>query len=136
MDPQFEHALLSRPTADERGRESFLAAMRRHLITDLYAGNQVAYEQRQAPRFEREHGRPPESYIEVKRVMERDPYYRAFSLLNGRRRNCCGTRSARASNASCRPSPRRRARSRRPAGRCGWIPRSRCRTMPARSISM
>jgi SAM-dependent methyltransferase len=82
MDPQFEHALLSRPTADERGRESFLAAMRRHLITDLYAGNQVAYEQRQAPRFEREHGRPPETYLEVKGVMERDPYYRAFSLLN------------------------------------------------------
>ena len=53
MDPQYQHALLSRPTADERGRESFLAAMRRFLITDLYAGNTVAWRERQAPAFAR-----------------------------------------------------------------------------------
>jgi SAM-dependent methyltransferase len=82
MDPQFQHALLSRPTADERGREGFLAAMRRHLIADLYAGNEDAYRQRQLPAFERTHGRAPETYLEVKGLMERDPYYRAFSLLN------------------------------------------------------
>jgi ubiquinone/menaquinone biosynthesis C-methylase UbiE len=82
MDPQFQHALLSRPTADERGRESFLAAMRRFLITDLYAGNTVAWRERQAPAFARRHGRAPETYLEVKGLMERDPFYRAFSLLN------------------------------------------------------
>jgi SAM-dependent methyltransferase len=82
MDPQFQHALLSRPTADERGRENFLAAMRRHLVADLYAGNAVAYRQRQLPAFEKAHGRAPQTYLEVKGLMERDPYYRAFSLLN------------------------------------------------------
>jgi len=63
MNPQYQHAVLPRPTADERGRESFLAAMRRFLIADLYAGNEVAYRRRQAPRFEQARGRPPETYL-------------------------------------------------------------------------
>jgi SAM-dependent methyltransferase len=82
MTPQAEHALLSRPNADERGRESFLAAMRRFLITDLYAGNEVAYRQRQLPAFQKAKGREPKNVREVKALMEADPYYRAFSLLN------------------------------------------------------
>jgi SAM-dependent methyltransferase len=82
MDAQFQHALLSRPSADEHGRESFIAAMRRFLVTDLYAGNEVAYKSRQLPAFVREKGRPPQSYLEVKRLMEGDFFYRAFSLLN------------------------------------------------------
>jgi SAM-dependent methyltransferase len=82
MDAQYRHALLSQPNADEQGRESFIAAMRRFLITELYAGNEVAYRERQAPEFEKANGRKPDSYLEVKRLMERDPYYRAFSLLN------------------------------------------------------
>jgi ubiquinone/menaquinone biosynthesis C-methylase UbiE len=82
MDAQYRHALLPRPTADEQGRESFIAAMRRFLITDLYSGNEVAYRRRQLPDFVDRHGRPPESYLEVRSVMHRDPIYRAFSLLN------------------------------------------------------
>jgi SAM-dependent methyltransferase len=82
MSPQFPHALLSRPTADEQGREGFLAAMRRFLITDLYNGNEIAYQRRQVPAFEKVNGRAPDSYREVKGLMESDPYYRAFSLLN------------------------------------------------------
>jgi 2-polyprenyl-3-methyl-5-hydroxy-6-metoxy-1,4-benzoquinol methylase len=82
MEPQHPHALLSRPTADERGRESFLAAMRRFLVADLYAGNEVAFRRRQVPAFEAEKGRPPESYVEVRTLMQQDPYFRAFSLLN------------------------------------------------------
>ncbi len=82
MNPQFPHALLSRPNADERGREAFLASMRKFLISDLYNGNQTAYERRQKPAFVARHGRPPESYLDVKSVMQEDPYYRAFSLLN------------------------------------------------------
>ncbi len=82
MAPQYPHALLSRPNADERGRESFIAAMRRFLIGELYDGNQVAYERRQVPAFEAEHGRPPQSYREVKALMEPDPTFRAFSVLS------------------------------------------------------
>jgi len=74
MKPQYQHALLSRPTADEAGREGFLAAMRRFLITDLYNGNEVAYRYRQVPAFERAHGRPPATHREVKGVMEGDRY--------------------------------------------------------------
>ena len=82
MDLQTPHALLSRPTADEFGRESFLAGMREFLITELYNGNEVAYRKRQVPAFAAQHGRPPETYLEVKSVMEQDPFFRAFSLLN------------------------------------------------------
>jgi SAM-dependent methyltransferase len=82
MEAQYQHALLSRPTADERGREHFIAAMRRFLITDAYAGNEVAYSERQVPNFVRDHGHAPKTYLDVKKVMEGDPYYRGFSLLN------------------------------------------------------
>jgi SAM-dependent methyltransferase len=82
MDAQFPHAMLSRPGADARGRESFLASMRRFLIGDLYAGNAVAWQQRQLPAFVAHHGHAPETYTQVKAAMGRDPYYRAFSLLN------------------------------------------------------
>ena len=82
MEAQYRHALLSRPNVDEQGREAFLAAMRRFLIADLYAGNETAYRARQVPAFTKAHGRPPETYLEVREIMERDPYYRAFSLLN------------------------------------------------------
>ena len=51
MDLQTPHALLSRPTTDELGRESFLAAMREFLITELYSGNEIAYKKRQVPAF-------------------------------------------------------------------------------------
>ncbi len=82
MIQQYQHALLSRPNPDEQGRESFLAAMRRFLICDVYSGNEVAYRRRQLPAFKKTHGREPQSYREVKGVMEGDSYYRAFSLLN------------------------------------------------------
>jgi 2-polyprenyl-3-methyl-5-hydroxy-6-metoxy-1,4-benzoquinol methylase len=82
MELQTPHALLSRPNADEFGRESFLASMREFLITELYNGNEVAYRGRVLPEFTARHGRAPESYIEVKNVMEQDRFFRAFSLLN------------------------------------------------------
>jgi SAM-dependent methyltransferase len=82
MGEQFRHALLSQPTADELGRESFLSAMRRFLIEDLYSGNEVAFRQRQVPAFVAQNGRKPATYREVKAVMQNDPFYRAFSLLN------------------------------------------------------
>jgi ubiquinone/menaquinone biosynthesis C-methylase UbiE len=82
MGDQYRHALLPQPTTDELGREGFLAAMRRFLITDLYDGNEVAFRQRQIPAFVARHGKPPQTYLEVKSVMQEDPYFRAFSLLN------------------------------------------------------
>jgi 2-polyprenyl-3-methyl-5-hydroxy-6-metoxy-1,4-benzoquinol methylase len=82
MELQTDHALLSKPTVDELGRESFLAGMRQFLITELYNGNEIAFKKRQVPEFTARHGRPPETYLEVKSVMETDPFFRAFSLLN------------------------------------------------------
>lgn len=82
MLSQTQHAVLSRPNADESGRENFLAAMRRFLITEMYSGNEVAYRERQVPAFEQREGRIPSTYREVRSLMQDDPYFRAFSLLN------------------------------------------------------
>ena len=82
MEAQYQHAVLSRPTVDEQGREAFLAAMRRFLITDVYNGNEIAYRERQLPAFVRRHGRPPKSYLEVKAVMEEELVLPGVSLLN------------------------------------------------------
>jgi SAM-dependent methyltransferase len=81
MDQQFEHAVLPRANADERGRENFIAAMRRYLINDVYPGSITAYERGQKTVFVREYGRPPTSYREVRDLMETDLYYQSFSLL-------------------------------------------------------
>jgi hypothetical protein len=51
MELQTDHALLSKPTVDELGRESFLAGMRQFLITELYNGNEIAFKKRQVPEF-------------------------------------------------------------------------------------
>jgi len=82
MEPQYPHALLSRPNADERGRESFIAAMRRFLVTQMYEGNESAYRRRHLPAFVAGHGREPRTCHEVRALMQSDPTYRAFSLLN------------------------------------------------------
>ena len=67
-----------------RGREAFLASMRK--LPDcrsVYSGNQIAYERTAEAgiRGAAWAGRRP-SYLDVKSVMQDDPYYRAFSLLN------------------------------------------------------
>jgi SAM-dependent methyltransferase len=82
VEPQYQHAILSRPSTDELGRENFIAAMRKFVTADLYPGNAIAYRERQVPAFTAKHGRPPQTYHEVKSVMQADPFFRAFSLLN------------------------------------------------------
>ncbi len=75
-----------RPTAvhDEQSRQDFVAAFRAHLATQLTPGNQAAYERRALPRFEREAGRPPADFHEVRAAMRGDPYYQFWSALQRR----------------------------------------------------
>lgn len=82
MHPQYRHGILPQTSADEQGREGFLASMRRYLTEELYGGNQVAYEKRQVPAFIEAEGRAPATYQDVRLMMQRDPFFRAFSLLN------------------------------------------------------
>jgi ubiquinone/menaquinone biosynthesis C-methylase UbiE len=82
MAAQLQHSILSRPTPDERGREAFLATMRRVILSDLYPGNQTVYQTRLKPAFAARHGRAPQSYAEVKSVMRESFYYNMFGLIN------------------------------------------------------
>lgn len=82
MRGQYEHAVLSRPTQDELGREAFLGAMREFVIADLFPGNTAVYEAVLKPQFESRTGRAPKTYLEVKELMHKDFYYNMFSLLN------------------------------------------------------
>ncbi len=82
MSTQLQHSVLSRPTQDERGREAFLATMRRVILSDLYPGNETIYKTRLKPAFAAAHGREPHSYAEVKSVMNESFYYNMFGFIN------------------------------------------------------
>jgi 2-polyprenyl-3-methyl-5-hydroxy-6-metoxy-1,4-benzoquinol methylase len=71
-------------THDEQSRQDFVAAFRAHLASRLTPGNHAAYERRAAPRFEREHGRRPVDFHEVRAAMRGDSYYQFWSAMQRR----------------------------------------------------
>ena len=69
---------------DERSRQDFVTAFRAHLAARLTPGNQAAYQRRALPRFEREQGRRPADFHEVRAAMRGDSYYQFWSALQRR----------------------------------------------------
>lgn len=82
MTFQHQHPMLPKQTHDELARENFIANMREFLVSDLYPLNKTIWHKRIKPGFEAKHGRPPKDRIEVRDTMERENFYRYFSLLN------------------------------------------------------
>lgn len=76
MRPATEH--------DEQARQDFVETFRGHLAASLVPGIGAAYERRALPRFEREHGRAPADFREVRATMVEDPYYQFWSALQRR----------------------------------------------------
>lgn len=83
-DPSRYHPLLPQATHDERARQEHVGALRRHLAARVVPGHRVVYEQRVLPQLRRELGRDPANRHEIRRVMDRDPYYRFWSALQRR----------------------------------------------------
>lgn len=81
METQRQHAVLPAATHDESARQNFVQSLKVHLATRVSPGNKTIYERRAAPRFEREHQRPPQDRHEVRSVMRHEPYYQTWSTL-------------------------------------------------------
>lgn len=81
MKPQGKHGMLPSQTLEERARHSFHVSIKETLLKEYGPGNKLVYERSAAPRFAREHNRPPENRQEVRRVMEQEPYYQLFSAI-------------------------------------------------------
>lgn len=81
METQRQHAVLPAATHDELARQNFVQSLKVHLATRVSPGNKTIYECRAAPRFEREHQRPPQDRHEVRSVMRHEPYYQTWSTL-------------------------------------------------------
>ena len=81
METQHQHAVLPAATHDESARQNFVQSLKVHLATRVSPGNKTVYEHRAAPRFAREHRRPPKDRHEVRSVMRHEPYYQTWSTL-------------------------------------------------------
>lgn len=81
METQHQHAALPAATHDELARQNFVQSLKVHLATRVSPGNKTVYEHRAAPRFAREHRRPPKDRHEVRSVMRHEPYYQTWSAL-------------------------------------------------------
>ena len=62
-------------------RQNFVQSLKVHLATKVSPGNKAIYERKAAPRFAREHQRPPQDRHEVRSVMQDEPYYQMWSTL-------------------------------------------------------
>jgi len=81
MGTQFQHFMLPKTTHDELARQNFVQSLNLYLSSQVAPGNKVIYEQRAKPQYERENHHPPQGRHEVRRLMERQPYYRMWSAL-------------------------------------------------------
>ncbi len=79
MDKQFQHALLPATNSDEQAHQEFVQSLQHYCMSDVMPGVLAAYEKQVHPRLVREYGREPETRQEVRREMERHPYYQMAS---------------------------------------------------------
>lgn len=76
------HDMLSPPTHDERLRQQFVYALKRHIGTRIRPGNRIVYEEAVKPAYQRRNGHPPETVPEISAAMWQQPLYQMFSALN------------------------------------------------------
>jgi SAM-dependent methyltransferase len=81
MDTQMRHAMLPEPNHDEEARQMFVKSFRGHLAANVAPGARRVYDKVVAPSFQSTHGRPPADKYEVRREMERQPYYQFWSAM-------------------------------------------------------
>ena len=67
--------MMPRADHDEVAREQFVASFKMHMEDNVYPRDVDVYARRVEPEFVRENNRPPKTRQEVRRPMERDPFY-------------------------------------------------------------
>ena len=76
------HSMLPTPSHDEAARQQFVLGLKDHIRDHVRAHMGTVYEQRGKPRFEKQHGRAPETAQDVGTVMWDDPLFQTFSRLH------------------------------------------------------
>ena len=71
--PDFDH--------DERARYNYLSNLNRFISTAIAPGTKVAFDNRIAPAFDKENGRPFQNRHEVKDAMAKDSVYQTWAAL-------------------------------------------------------
>lgn len=80
-DRLHRHSLLPQANHDESARMNFLANMNAHIGAVLFPGVPAAYEARVKTAFEKDHGREPDSSVEVREAIKPEPAYQFWSAL-------------------------------------------------------
>lgn len=80
-DRLYRHSLLPDYTHDDAARMNFLANMNTQVGAVLFPGVAAAYEARAKDAFEKTKGHAPQSSVEVRQAMKRDPAYQIWSAL-------------------------------------------------------
>jgi SAM-dependent methyltransferase len=75
------HGLAVEPTRDESARQEFVSCLRGHILVNMATTMRSRYEEKVAPRFEREHHRLPENGPEVHQAMKSDLYFKFYSSI-------------------------------------------------------
>ena len=85
LPPTFDradgHAVFPKTDHDETARLNYITSLNVHIGRTLSPGVRVAYENRVKPAFAKEHGREPETAVEVRKAMLRDVYYQQWAAL-------------------------------------------------------
>lgn len=85
LPPTFDradgHAVFPKTGHDETARLNYLTSLNVHIGRTLSPGVRKAYENRVEPAFEKEHGRTPETAVEVRKAMLHDAYYQQWAAL-------------------------------------------------------
>lgn len=76
-----QHGVYPSLQHDERARFNFEASLYKVIAKEVSPGNQVVYDKRVCPSFEKEHGRKPKNRHEVRRAMNADPFHNFWGAL-------------------------------------------------------
>ena len=69
------------PTHDELARQGFVSRLRKHIMKDVADDMRSAYDVKVKPAFVADHGREPETGIEVRDAIADNLTYRVWSSL-------------------------------------------------------
>jgi len=81
MKEPFAHYMMPRATSDERARQNFVAGLKMHMEDNVYPWDRRVGTSRVLPRFEAEHGRPPQGRVEWRHAMEADPFVQTWGSI-------------------------------------------------------
>jgi len=78
---QAHHEFLQTGGHDDLSRQTYVSALRMHILNQIGGGMRDVFERRVKPNFKKEQGREPQDQHEVRRAMLKDHYGRTWSSM-------------------------------------------------------